>query len=482
MAQVINIDSLDREIYSDIKVKNERVSSWEREKKDDAFSDLLLDGFGSFFKHEPRLVDEVPPDRFLNARVMQQVQELAEYDHLRNYTTGDEIHSVGSLDVINQTFDGMPQQLKDKQKQLSEQQQNLDDMLGGDDFDPSSEEGQEELEQRLAEMQKTQAQLAEIYAEHEDEIRRTMRSALRDAEQQAEETEEACQAFGWGREGTEISQTPSTEKIRIAKLLKQNPQVAEMVKLAGRFIRIAEKKQEQKVDYERSEIEGITLGNNLPDVLPSEILRLADPDLEYTFFRDYAESALTEYELKGVERVGKGPVIVQIDCSGSMCGEPDIWSKAIALAMYSIARRQKRDFAIVLFNTVIVKELFLEKGEKDSENILKILTAGTGGGTEFVPPLGRAVDLIDSNQFNQADLVFITDGICDIPDGFKHEFDKLKKERQFAVFSVWIGSGYYWGGATSGEGVLNKFSDKVISLGGDIMGKQDEVFDLAFTV
>lgn len=481
MTQVINIDSMDREIYEEIKVQNERVGAWEEKEKMESFSDLLLDGFGSFFKHEPKLVEDPPTDRFLNYRIMDQVQDLAEYDHLRNFTTGDEIHSVGSLDVLQQVWEQVPQELKDQQENLSNAQDDLDQMMDDDSFDPDSEQSQAEMQEMLAKIQDLQGRLMDLYGEHEDDIRRSMRVALRKAEQDCDDAEEAAQAFGWGREGTEISQTPAKEKIKLAKMLKENPKVAEIVRLAGRFIRIAEKKQEQKVNYERSEIEGITLGNNLPDVLPSEILRLADDDFEMLFYRDFAESQLVEYELKGKDRVGLGPVIVQVDCSGSMNGDWDNWSKAIALAMYSIARRQKRDFAIHLFNTKVIKEIFLEKGTKDSDGILKILTAGVGGGTEFTPPLGRAVDLIDTAQFNKADVVFITDGICDIPDNFRKEFSKLKEEREFSLYSIWIGAGYYYGSRSSGDSILGKFSDKVISLGGDIMN-QEKVFDLAFSI
>jgi hypothetical protein len=54
-------------------------------------------------------------------------------------------------------------------------------------------------------------------------------------------------------------------------------------------------------------------------------------------------------KLKGVENLGKGPIIVCQDKSGSMDGQRDEWATAVAIAMSELATKQNRAFGVIHF-------------------------------------------------------------------------------------------------------------------------------------
>ena len=54
-----------------------------------------------------------------------------------------------------------------------------------------------------------------------------------------------------------------------------------------------------------------------------------------------------QYLLSGNEPLGKGPLVVLLDKSGSMDGPRDIWATALSLALLDQAHRERRPFALV---------------------------------------------------------------------------------------------------------------------------------------
>jgi len=61
-------------------------------------------------------------------------------------------------------------------------------------------------------------------------------------------------------------------------------------------------------------------------------------------------------------------------------------------------------------------------------------------GTAFEPALGRAAELIESQAYQKADIVFVTGGQAQISKKFLAEFLDVKKRREFRVFDVPIQS------------------------------------------
>jgi uncharacterized protein with von Willebrand factor type A (vWA) domain len=77
-----------------------------------------------------------------------------------------------------------------------------------------------------------------------------------------------------------------------------------------------------------------------------------------------------KYELKGTEKQAKCPVVVCVDNSGSMSGDRETWSKAVALALLEIATMQKRGFVCIHFGgqSDALEIIEINSGEKDILN------------------------------------------------------------------------------------------------------------------
>ncbi|OPX87899.1 MAG: hypothetical protein A4E53_02271 [Pelotomaculum sp. PtaB.Bin104] len=197
-----------------------------------------------------------------------------------------------------------------------------------------------------------------------------------------------------------------------------------------------------------------------------------DPVRGVDFFRRYSERQLLQYELRSKEKQGRGPMVVLVDVSGSMSGSPLNWAIAMALAMVDTASRQKRQALIAFFDTQIKKVVEFLPGEKNIEKLIEVGTVGAAGGTDYRPAFKLAVDKIRSLQYSRADIVMVTDGLCYLDDGFVKELMDAKKEMDFRVWSVLIG--------TDPAGELKRYSDEVwavAQLTEDVAG---ELFEKAY--
>lgn len=104
----------------------------------------------------------------------------------------------------------------------------------------------------------------------------------------------------------------------------------------------------------KSDIAGVTTGNDLSCMLPSELALMAGKETENIFFKNYVTRSLQLFS--SVSQSGKskkhreGPIIICLDTSGSMMGEPVIVAKALTVAICIIAQRKKRKVAVVKYS------------------------------------------------------------------------------------------------------------------------------------
>jgi Mg-chelatase subunit ChlD len=198
----------------------------------------------------------------------------------------------------------------------------------------------------------------------------------------------------------------------LAARLKSDARLKQIALLAGRFKRIAASKRRQRLKHGADEIADIEQGADLGRLLPSELLKLSHPKLRAAFMRNYVERAALEYALIGNEVLGKGPLIVLLDKSGSMDGPRDVWATALALALLDQARHERRAFALVCFDYQVKFEALVKPGENLPEEGLFVACAG---GTEIGTAVTRGLEIIKANegQLRKADLVLVTDGGSD---------------------------------------------------------------------
>ena len=119
------------------------------------------------------------------------------------------------------------------------------------------------------------------------------------AEEEAQEMEGMMIALGFGSEDGEEIQVSAQERLEIAQKLASIPKLMEIAKMAGKALETAyRKRRETQATNSYGELVGITVGNDISQILPQELGRLSQPTQKLSFFRDYIEGQLFQNELE----------------------------------------------------------------------------------------------------------------------------------------------------------------------------------------
>lgn len=104
----------------------------------------------------------------------------------------------------------------------------------------------------------------------------------------------------------------------------------------------------------KSDIAGITTGNDISAIVPSELSLLSEPKTQDVFYRNFTARRLQLFasasQSKAPRRRHDGPVIICVDTSSSMGGEPMKVARALAVAVAIVAWRQERDVVVVKYS------------------------------------------------------------------------------------------------------------------------------------
>lgn len=254
----------------------------------------------------------------------------------------------------------------------------------------------------------------------------------------------------------------SGQKIDLAHRLIENDKLRKLANMMGSLQDVMNSVRNKNWKTRSDEVYSINLGSDIGKTISSELMKLGNKHLKKEFYKKYLDQQLQQYHLK--DRSTKGPYIICLDCSSSMSGDKEIWSKGIALTLAVTARKQKRKCDILAFTSsdFEVKHFDLKKRafkSVDTEQFIDIAEYFPGGGTDFQKPLAKAVELLNDSKDRNADIVFITDGQSHINPGWLDEFIDNKNRLEFSVYSVLID--------TTGDqhsDVLQKFSDKVTTI------------------
>ncbi len=137
--------------------------------------------------------------------------------------------------------------------------------------------------------------------------------------------------------------------------LKKIPSsLVELAKQIGRADSSPDVKSGKFLRSAKSDIAGITTGNDLHSLVPTELALLSDPQTEDIFFRRYTEEQLQLFasasQSSSPKKHQDGPVIICVDTSSSMEGLPVSVAKALSIAVAIIAWRRKRDVIMVKYS------------------------------------------------------------------------------------------------------------------------------------
>ena len=137
-------------------------------------------------------------------------------------------------------------------------------------------------------------------------------------------------------------------------LTKVPPSLIRLAKIIGRSGDDITTSSSSFSTASKSDIEGITTGNDLSSLLPSELATLSDTDTQNLFYRNYVTRRLQVFASRSMGGKGKkhrdGPIIICLDTSSSMDGDPVMVATALTMAICIIAQRKRRSVLVIRYS------------------------------------------------------------------------------------------------------------------------------------
>ena len=254
---------------------------------------------------------------------------------------------------------------------------------------------------------------------------------------------------------------------RYAAVLRKRADLREILEQVGRIELEYGSKKLSLSPYSRNEVHSVTFSSDIQTLLPIEVVKLKNPTLKLKFYADMLEEKLLTYQLRGENwnsdtagKRRKGPVIALVDTSASMRGAPELFAKAVMLAITRRMLKEGRDVKVILFSSKWQTfEIELTNKKRMGQEFLEFLKFIFGGGTDFNTALRAGLKTLKGEKaFEGADILFLTDGASELSEApLIREWNEIKTERRARIFSLIIGN-YDAGG-------LEKVSDHTYIVG-----------------
>jgi uncharacterized protein with von Willebrand factor type A (vWA) domain len=490
----IENDSYDRAVYKQL--RDESPSFRELEESGSAlvpqFDALLQDLFCSLFKYNVLFVkdDAVLPSAALNRVLLSALQQGDLAQLLREATVLDEgkaglatvLLGEGALKLLKAekpltrrdlldlwNMQKQEEIVQEKISEANDAKELTKDLAKQGDLSKEAKELLEKAASKLAsEARAEEARLRQQAKQLSDDLSRVQKEAearfrgeavkvARDLDDAAQEAESWSLAIGSG-----YKSSPGRQ-IELGKHLAGNEKLKKLVQMVGRMKEHALALRRKIFERTNEEMFEVGIGSEVSRLLPHELVTFKHPVLRKDFARRFVDNELLLYSLRGIEEKGKGPVVVCLDGSSSMMGDKEIWAKALTLTLLEIARRQRRLFRAICFSSADtpLQTFDLNPRERYGVDMGKVMALAEyfpGGGTDFETPLNAARECVRQSRFKRGDIVFITDGECQVSPEWAENFRAEKEELGFSLFSILIDVG------SSSLGTLKEFSDKITTV------------------
>jgi len=385
---------------------------------------LLCDAFVSLFDRTPQLRHQVPLHLALRREMFRVACSTQLYADLNSRTA----HRYELASSLTPLWAGEVAQAEKQARAAAEEAERrarrLQELQDDGAPDAEIERAREAVQRAWKEERK-----ARIRARRQL-IRRL--ATMRDAVQLTED----LAAMGWGSGAGIFVRLVMEDRVRAET-------IQAVRKVAGWFGRLRELWTVAKARVPRRgpRISGTTRGDDLLRMLPQEHLRLSDPELAWLWALDFARRRLLQYRRTGAQHhAGHGPVIVLVDESGSMSGEPVMYAKAFAFLLRAQAKAEGRACHLISFSSY-PRDLHELPDNATAAEAAEWAARFIGGGTDWVPPLERACQLLRDTQYRRADLVMLTDGICRIPPDRAESIRGTLASHEARLFCFLFGSG-----------------------------------------
>lgn len=265
-----------------------------------------------------------------------------------------------------------------------------------------------------------------------------VREAVADAAEKAKKVQSIIGA--WSSDPGNLQRTP--ENLTLLKRVRESAALRDISKYLGRFREMLAQKKQNGYAYGRGEKYSLELGDDLSRALTSELAMLAAPETLPLFLRKYQRRQIKQYRRREPVYKGAGDIICCLDESGSTAGECAAWGKAVAMTLLEIAESEGRRFALIHFSdfSTIKTDLFFPK-QTTVEDRLRAAETFLDGGTDFCAPLNETLRLMEEKGFENADIVFITDGECVLSPEFISRLQEEQVRRRFTITGILLDQG-----------------------------------------
>ena len=463
--RVLRSTKLENNIYHDLRAEDTAMDEIERGAREKlrSFPALSQDVFQSFYSLMPRRNNEEALSasaRKFNAPILEHITQSEEYPTLKEVCEGRELPAYEAaaefvsaasdeLDELMRQLGGKKDALNTLEKLEQTQEaaaQRLTELLEKYDAahpdDPSLNrdviKAANEAESKRRQVEAVTKLIDNSAMQSKEAVGGIVRHALSAASEKAEEVQSIIGA--WSNEPGNLQRTPAN--LALLERVRASESLRDVSRYLGRFREIFAQGKRNGYAHSRGEKYSLELGSDISRALTSELAMLAAPETLPLFLRKYQRRQIKQYRRREPVYKGAGDIICCLDESGSTAGECAAWGKAVALTLLEIAESEGRKFALIHFSGPgrFQTDLFLPK-QTTVENKLRAAETFLDGGTDFCTPMNEALRLMKEEGFDNADIVFITDGECLLPEEYISNLQKEQSARRFTITGILLDQG-----------------------------------------
>ena len=461
--RVLQSSKLEDCIYRDLSRDDENLESIQQKAvpKLHSFPALSRDVFQSFYSLFPK---RNAPDRLtaeaqkFNAKLLDHVTEDADYPTIKSICEGRELPAyeaaseftakigaqlddllpeLGGKNGALKTLEKLQAARNEAQQKLTELWEQMRDSVQNPTLEQAVIDAANQAESKTQQAEAVAKMVDTTARQNKAAISECVSAAVSAAAEKAKEVQIILGAWSddTGKMEKNAVNTELLQKVR------QNPALLEISKHLGRFREIFAQGKRNGYAYGRGETYALELGNDLSRAIGSEFAMLASPQTLPLFVKKYQQRRLKQYRRREPIHKGMGDIICCLDESGSTRGDAAAWGKAVAMTLLDIAAENRRKFALIHFadSSSCKVDIFLP-GQYSVQDKINAAETFLGGGTNFKQPLDEAIQLMGTG-FENADIVFLTDGLCELPEDYLAKLHKEQAARKFTVTGILLDAG-----------------------------------------
>ncbi len=454
---------LEDSIYSDLRQDAEELEQIEATatEKLHTFPALSRDVYQSFYALNPKRNDAESLSttaQKCNAQLMEQVVQDGDYPTLKNICEGRELPAFeAATEFVGRVAGGLDGLLSDMENDATQTLQKLENSQyeaekalfeALQDIQDSNAPTADEAKKIVQAANKAASKGEQVEAvgkmidtsqfKNRQEITAQISSAVAAASAKAEEVQSIIGA--WSDAPSNLERSPAN--LDLIRQIRNNPALLDISKYLGRFRELFANTKKNGYAYGRGETYAITMGKDISKALTAELAMLASPETTPLFLRKYQQGALKQYQRRQPITKGMGDIICCLDESGSTWGDAAAWGKAVAMVLLEMALDSNRKFALIHFSGqgCFQTDVFLPNQWTMADK-LRAAETFLDGGTDYETPLQEAMGLILDKGFENADIVFITDGACALSQDFQAHLQEVQTAHKFIVTGILLDNG-----------------------------------------